>query len=455
VGNADLYGLGIRIGMYLQTLSTILAEAFVHKMALDFRDVNAIFLLALLIAMLKATIQDSLTAADGIVMLRILWCFVICAMSKGIYPMAKGIYLVGQKVTYLVVKEGIYLVVKGNVFLIEDMSSVVRTILELQDRLFEEIVVSRAYLFETDSISEALSLYFRVWISGVVAMASVYFWYDGFDRFYRSSSCPLFLFYFAKLDAIGGARTFYKVASVPLIMYYGYLSLFPWCAILVVAMLLATTGITLGILTIVGVSLNVARAVIWIFKALVTCLRLVQTRDTSLIKKEPLTKGKERNRVDLRQKDKGETVRDLPSNQVTTEFINKTATDDTVFEVEKRGPPRTDTLESTRTDLDLAETGVLTWMLKKIYRAQTLARQEWGSPPTTRHQSDESIHKGDLCVFAVCLVYWIWSIIGIEMTLKWNSATDVYGLGLTAQLIPFVIGVASFVQVAWRTVVVS
>src|ERR1700722_7728395 len=328
VGNADLYGLGIRIGMYLQTLSTILAEAFVHKMALDFRDVNAIFLLALLIAMLKATIQDSLTAADGIVMLRILWCFVICAMSKGIYPMAKGIYLVGQKVTYLVVKEGIYLVVKENIFLIEDMSSVVRTILklsgailELQDRLFEEIVVSRAYLFETGSIGEALSLYFRVWISGVVAMASVYFWYDGFDRFYRSSSCPLFLFYFAKLDAIGGARTFYKVASVPLIMYYGYLSLLPWCAILVVAMLLATTGITLGILTIVGVSLNVARAVIWIFKALVTCLRLVQTRDTSLIKKEPLTKGKERNRVDLRQKDKGEKVQDLTSNQDKTELI--------------------------------------------------------------------------------------------------------------------------------------
>jgi hypothetical protein len=232
----------------------------------------------------------------------------------------------------------------------------------------------------------------------------------------------------------------------------------------VVATCLAIAGIGLGILMIESVFIGVALAVIWIFKALVTCLQLVQTRDTSLIKKELLAKEKERDRVDLRKKDKSETVRDLPSDQVTTEVMNKTATDSTVFEVEKHGPPRTSTLERTQTDLNLAGTSVsrksrvsVGWMLNKIYRVQTWMRQEWGrgSSPATRHQPDESIHKRDLRVFAVCLVYWIWSIIGIEMTLKWNSATDVYGLGLTAQLIPFVIGVASFVQVAWRTVVVS
>lgn len=37
----------------------------------------------------------------------------------------------------------------------------------------------------------------------------------------------------------------------------------------------------------------------------------------------------------------------------------------------------------------------------------------------------------------------VWSILAIELTLRWNSVTDVYEVQSTGQLIPLIIGVAS------------
>ena len=52
-GNADLYGVGIRAGIYLQALATILTNALVPDAVCDLRDTNTIFLFALFVAMLK------------------------------------------------------------------------------------------------------------------------------------------------------------------------------------------------------------------------------------------------------------------------------------------------------------------------------------------------------------------------------------------------------------------
>jgi hypothetical protein len=53
-GNPDLYGLGIRLGIYLQAIATILTNAFVSEAVSDYRDNNTIFLFALLIAVAKS-----------------------------------------------------------------------------------------------------------------------------------------------------------------------------------------------------------------------------------------------------------------------------------------------------------------------------------------------------------------------------------------------------------------
>ena len=41
----------------------------------------------------------------------------------------------------------------------------------------------------------------------------------------------------------------------------------------------------------------------------------------------------------------------------------------------------------------------------------------------------------------------IYSILAIELTLKWNNVSNVYTVNSTGQLIPFVIGVAGFLKV--------
>jgi hypothetical protein len=45
-----------------------------------------------------------------------------------------------------------------------------------------------------------------------------------------------------------------------------------------------------------------------------------------------------------------------------------------------------------------------------------------------------------------------YSVIGIEMTLYWNSITGVYTINTTGQLIPFVIGLAGLAKVVYEPV---
>jgi len=45
-----------------------------------------------------------------------------------------------------------------------------------------------------------------------------------------------------------------------------------------------------------------------------------------------------------------------------------------------------------------------------------------------------------------------YSVIGIEMTLYWNSITGVYTINTTGQLIPFVIGLAGLAEIVYEPV---
>jgi hypothetical protein len=46
----------------------------------------------------------------------------------------------------------------------------------------------------------------------------------------------------------------------------------------------------------------------------------------------------------------------------------------------------------------------------------------------------------------------VFSIIGIEMTLYWNSISNVYTINTTGQLIPFVIGLVGLAKVIYEPV---
>ena len=57
-GDADFYGLGVRLGFYLQWTGTILVTLFVPQDVKFFRSVNALFQIAILASLFRITVAD-------------------------------------------------------------------------------------------------------------------------------------------------------------------------------------------------------------------------------------------------------------------------------------------------------------------------------------------------------------------------------------------------------------
>jgi hypothetical protein len=72
-GNSDLYGLGIRIGIYLQWTSGLLANTFHADSVQDMLATNTIFLMALFIALAIITANATVLAAEVMILLQ--FCF--------------------------------------------------------------------------------------------------------------------------------------------------------------------------------------------------------------------------------------------------------------------------------------------------------------------------------------------------------------------------------------------
>jgi hypothetical protein len=73
-GNSDVYGLGIRVGIYLQWVSGLLSKAFLNEEALrDVLNENAIFLLAIFLAtvLLVTDTISGVRSVDILIMLHI------------------------------------------------------------------------------------------------------------------------------------------------------------------------------------------------------------------------------------------------------------------------------------------------------------------------------------------------------------------------------------------------
>jgi hypothetical protein len=75
-GNSDLYGLGIRLGVYLQLLSTLLANALLSDaLREDARNTNAIIMIAVFAGMSSATINNQINAIEIFIMTTMLMSF--------------------------------------------------------------------------------------------------------------------------------------------------------------------------------------------------------------------------------------------------------------------------------------------------------------------------------------------------------------------------------------------
>ena len=82
VGNSDLYGLGVRLGVYLQLFSTLMANHFLVETSNAAWDTNAVFLVAIFIATVKSSVgSDRIAAFEAFVMVQMLLAFVLAVFT--------------------------------------------------------------------------------------------------------------------------------------------------------------------------------------------------------------------------------------------------------------------------------------------------------------------------------------------------------------------------------------
>lgn len=172
-GNPDFYGLGIRIGIYLQLITAIVAKYFHPEAIPENLTANTIFLLALFAAIATATLGSELRPDEIAILLQLCFGFLLSVLSilggrpGPDYP-------------------------KGHT---------------------------------TIPGAPPIASYLRLTLTTAICTYAVWFWFHGKDEM-EISGCPSYMFFLTKVNIFGGVRIFYQVQSAIFIIPLG--GLFSW-----------------------------------------------------------------------------------------------------------------------------------------------------------------------------------------------------------------------------------
>ena len=185
--SGDYYGLGVRLGIYFTWFTSWLANTFIKEEISGALDANSIFLFALLISIFKGTLvvgSDKLAYIDGLILMQLCAGYLFGILS-----------LWGYRTTHYN-KEGPNAV--------------------------------RHY--------GRIGTHCRLGLATAISVYGIWFWaygirYDlghGLARVTddkgdpRPPECyPVYVFFFAKLNVLGGIRIFYIVTTISTTLYYG------------------------------------------------------------------------------------------------------------------------------------------------------------------------------------------------------------------------------------------
>jgi hypothetical protein len=168
-GNPDFYGLGIRVGIYIQWATSFLANLFLREAIEENLGTNTIFLLALFVATAVATVQGTVQTVEILVLLQLSFGFIFSILS-----------IWGHRTR---APQG-----------------------EKQPIRFP-LIPSHARL----ALTTALSSY------------AVWFWFFGYTILHARPSCSDYVFLFARVNASENATIFFKVQSTLILVAFGIL----------------------------------------------------------------------------------------------------------------------------------------------------------------------------------------------------------------------------------------
>lgn len=187
-GNPDFYGLGIRLGIYLQWSTLLLANYSLPEAIAANLETNTIFLLAIFVATIVATAQRSVQAAEIVVILHLCFGFLSSILS-----------------------------IWGH-----------RTITRKSKSTRFSLVGSSL----------------RIALTTAICAYSVWFWFQGFEQT-RSPTCSTYTFIFTKLDIQEAVQIYFRFTSIIATLVYGVLLAKE--ALMIISFFAWTCFLTLGL----------------------------------------------------------------------------------------------------------------------------------------------------------------------------------------------------------------
>ncbi|KAI4108310.1 MAG: hypothetical protein LQ339_002211 [Xanthoria mediterranea] len=180
-GNPDFYGLGIRVGIYLQLTTAIVAKYFHPEAIPENLTANTIFLLALFAAIATATLGSGLRPEEIVILLQLCFGFLLSVLSI------------------------------------------------LGGRPGPDHPKGHA----TISAPPSIASYLRLTLTMAICAYAVWFWFPGKDEM-EISGCASYMFFLTKVSLFGGVRLFYQVQSAIIIiplaaLFTWYSNLLFWC----------------------------------------------------------------------------------------------------------------------------------------------------------------------------------------------------------------------------------
>jgi hypothetical protein len=188
-GNSDLYGLGIRLGVYFQLISTLLANHFLADALREAWDANTIFLLSIFIAIIKSSVSvDNLTAPEAFVLLQMLFAFLI------------AVYHIGPSLKW---------------YLFDFLTRILKGTMERDLDWWE--IASELGRAQVDVSNLGTTM--RQFLALAITSYNVWFWFSGSDLLDSGRHCSSEIFVFARVDLHGDATIFFQVWGIIYLLY--------------------------------------------------------------------------------------------------------------------------------------------------------------------------------------------------------------------------------------------